>query len=1200
MKKLLSFPKMMVLGLIRRPQLLIGIGLIFLILLIWIGGPSIGLESSETRWLIIAGILFLWILFVLLERFRIVKGARMLEESLQKQAQEQMASARPDRKEEVDALRVQFEKAVGALKGSKLGKGRRGASALYALPWYMFIGPPASGKSTALLHSGLQFPYLAGSGKGVQGVGGTRNCDWWFTSDAVLLDTAGRYVTEDEDREEWFGFLDLLKKNRGRTPVNGVLAAISIADLLQASDEEIEWHAKNMRERIDELIQRLGIVFPVYLFFTKCDLIRGFVEFFEDLGRAEREQIWGATIPRERSTVEDPAAIFDEEFSTLVQSLNTRRIERLSSARGSKKIRDVYGFPLQLSSGREKLAQFVEVLFQRNPYQENPVFRGFYMTSGTQEGTPIDRILAAVGRASGLPEGISESLEGEKESKSYFIKDLFTKVIFPDQDLAVPTSAMVKQRGYLRVAVFAGAVLLMGLSLTGLSFSFVGNRHLINASVTAFEGLKEMDLRKRAFVDHMFTMERLRVRLDQIMAYEEGGPPLRLRGGLYQGSKLYNPLGEIYYQRFAEIMILPAKSVVEVDLEGFVSNPSSLPEGRDVEDYYSFLKAYLMMSDPSRLDHKFLEPWLKEIWNILLIIEFNGEKKIPEGLQDIVNKQIEFYTRYAGKDSAPLLKMDDRLVADVRRVLQQIPIEERLYARIRREAIKEVKAYSIHSIMNGRSQTSLVSDYEIPGVFTIDEGQDAFQGSMALVLESSGQEEWVLGIPEPEAEDLQQEVQKLYFKDYLREWRRFVESTQIHTGQTLSETERAIALLIDENSPLIKFLSEVSRQTNLQPKSMMDPEGLTSAIVQRVKKSLRIKSRSGEESTSTRSDPVTSGFRSIHEFVAPSGDEKGEASLVKYIGELGMVRETARGALASEGGAETTVALSRQIVTAQTNDLVQGLKKTEQLLNQLDPISRRLMGPLLLSPIRASLTGVMLRAREELDRRWRSEVYEPCIRSISGRYPFKRGGEDATLLDLSDFFHPEQGVLWQFYQEELQAYIQEERKSWKVKKVAGAWLPVNDSFLETLYQARSISDALFPRGSADLEVPFSLYPYPSAGVSQINFKMNGVPIRYRMGPQEWHKMTWPGSSERAGASLQVVLRDGVRQTRQFPGLWGLFRLIDEAKFTRKSNTQYQLEWNFKMQAQKVLKVRFDLKPNSYKNPFQPGMFGKFTCPRGLA
>ena len=61
----------------------------------------------------------------------------------------------------------------------------------------------------------------------VRGVGGTRNCDWWFTTDAVLIDTAGRYTTQDSDREAdraaWLGFLELLVRNRPRQPINGVL-----------------------------------------------------------------------------------------------------------------------------------------------------------------------------------------------------------------------------------------------------------------------------------------------------------------------------------------------------------------------------------------------------------------------------------------------------------------------------------------------------------------------------------------------------------------------------------------------------------------------------------------------------------------------------------------------------------------------------------------------------------------------------------------------------------------------------------------------------------------------------------------------------------------------------------------------------------------------------------------------------------------
>jgi type VI secretion system protein ImpL len=73
---------------------------------------------------------------------------------------------------------------------------------LYDLPWYLIISPPGAGKTTALVKSGLRFP-LAGSGEAqpVSGVGGTRYCDWWFTDDAVIIDTAGRYTTQDSDAD---------------------------------------------------------------------------------------------------------------------------------------------------------------------------------------------------------------------------------------------------------------------------------------------------------------------------------------------------------------------------------------------------------------------------------------------------------------------------------------------------------------------------------------------------------------------------------------------------------------------------------------------------------------------------------------------------------------------------------------------------------------------------------------------------------------------------------------------------------------------------------------------------------------------------------------------------------------------------------------------------------------------------------------
>jgi type VI secretion system protein ImpL len=60
--------------------------------------------------------------------------------------------------------------------------------------------------------------------------------------------------------------------------------------------------AKNLRQRVQELTERLEVHAPVYVLFTKADLITGFNEFFQDSERGERDKVWGATLPYSRNT----------------------------------------------------------------------------------------------------------------------------------------------------------------------------------------------------------------------------------------------------------------------------------------------------------------------------------------------------------------------------------------------------------------------------------------------------------------------------------------------------------------------------------------------------------------------------------------------------------------------------------------------------------------------------------------------------------------------------------------------------------------------------------------------------------------------------------------------------------------------------------------------------------------------------------
>ena len=222
---------------------------------VWLLAPLVGITSVFWRIVIIAALILPPIIYVIARFIARRRASKGLGTALERQGRQQEESARPDRRDEIRRLNDGFAKAIAGLKKSRLG-GSRG-TALYALPWYMIIGPPAVGKTTALLKSGLRFPFSPGERKSVKGVGGTRNCDWWFSDQAVMLDTAGRYTSEDDDQDEWQAFLRMVKKYRAKRPLNGLLVAVSIADIVTARTDELEELAEQIRTRIDQVLREL-------------------------------------------------------------------------------------------------------------------------------------------------------------------------------------------------------------------------------------------------------------------------------------------------------------------------------------------------------------------------------------------------------------------------------------------------------------------------------------------------------------------------------------------------------------------------------------------------------------------------------------------------------------------------------------------------------------------------------------------------------------------------------------------------------------------------------------------------------------------------------------------------------------------------------------------------------------------------------
>lgn len=533
--------------------------------LIWVG---VALGLCLLAWLIVWGV----------KRWRARRAAGQFEAVIEQQADAAVKGAAADRRAEIEALRTRMQEAIRTIKTSKLGE-TSGSAALYELPWYMVIGNPAAGKSSAIVKSGLRFPFADNTGSIIQGIGGTRHCDWFFTTEGILLDTAGRYSVEEEDREEWRGFLGLLKKHRPKAPVNGIVIAASLAELGNNRPEFAIELAKQLRQRVQEITEQLEIFPPVYVVFTKADLIAGFAEFFMDRDRDERDRVWGATLPYD-SAGTDAVAQFDRHFDELYEGLKESSVVSLSMRRGEAVPPGVLTFPLEFATLKPALRTFITTLFEDNPYQFRPVFRGFYFTSAVQEGVSTNRSSERVAHRFGLGEPSEPASAAVYSQTGFFLNHLFSRVIFADKNLVRQYTSRAKTR--LRYATFFGSVAILGLLLAGWTWSTLGNRQLVANVQADFDKVVRLQQGRPELASRLEALEILQDRLQQLQRWREDRP-LALSLGLYQGDALEAKVRAEYFAGLREVMLQPAARSIEAYLREVNAHAGELkPQGPEI------------------------------------------------------------------------------------------------------------------------------------------------------------------------------------------------------------------------------------------------------------------------------------------------------------------------------------------------------------------------------------------------------------------------------------------------------------------------------------------------------------------------------------------------------------------------------------------------------------------------------------------
>lgn len=766
------------------------LGMIALGLIIWVCIKFNEIKYfDEKEYFIICGLILLWggINFYLYVRSQQITAEMVADLVDKKNA---ATSLEEQATEEVAILHARFNEAFQTLK--KIGRqSHKNQQSLQELPWYLLIGAPGSGKTTVLLNSGLSFPLANKFGQSrIAGVGGTRHCDWWFTDQAVFLDTAGRYTTQDSqqavDKAAWLGFLDLLKKYRPRRPINGIFITLSLADLLKQSEEDRQFHAKQIRQRIDELYEYFGIRFPLYMIFTKGDLMAGFSDFFADLTQQEREQVWGFTFPAEnQQDTTDVLSRVETEFDLLCSRLQSRLLKRLQAERDPQRRSLMFGFPQRMALIKDNLLSFLQTCFSSNRFQASPHLRGVYLTSATQQGSPIDRLMNVLAQTFQLENSPVSAFQGK--GRSYFIQRLLNEVIFPEA-LSVDTNEKLerfKRRSYYGLIVTCITIL---ITMTGfLANSYFENQQKLSEVTKILEGFPENPPKDFA---ELLTKINIIESVNNVYSDEN----LLMHFGLYQGDDV-KERAEAIRQEILQKQFLPLiKNSLEIQLKESNSR-------QDFEEIYTLLEVYLMLGGKETLDKNLLAEIMQREW-------LKNDPLNPNiTIQLATYLKINFYT------PQPL---DEELITLTQNILNSTPISKYIYTDIKNTAIAEKKELDLGA--NDNKMFALSSKLTIPSFFTHKSFYEVFLKDLNSNDTKIKKCLRILGQKDQSAIKnltVKQEILDYYYEDYIQEWEGLLKNLKLAPLNNQEQTVKVLSAAIAEDSPLRKLLQVVDTETKL-------------------------------------------------------------------------------------------------------------------------------------------------------------------------------------------------------------------------------------------------------------------------------------------------------------------------------------------------------------------------------------------------
>ncbi len=1068
-------------------------GLILIGLLIWFAGPYLKidgdafLQSPLIRGSIIGGLFIFWLIKVTIYY--------VLDNYANKKIIDTLSDNKSNENIDPRTLKKSIPLLVRLLEKRFIWhSGKKAHTA--QIPLFLVIGAPLSGKSTLLSQSGLTFFKLdPTTQKMLTDLKELNAGNWHLTQEGVFLE-----IDITLEKTNVLTLLkNLLKRHQFSQTFHGIILTQDIAHLLSLNEEETGAYAQIFEAYLTQLYKTLNIQVPLYLMFTKMDLISGFYEFFASHIHQKYENPFGYTL--KESTPSLIQRVFSLHHDQLIAKIQNSISDNITFNHDSSTYNNAVNFVHQFLYIKVGIRNFLKTLFS-NTFSENPyTLFGIYFSSAAEAYTaPTDYY------ASYLQKILTKTPQTEPlhyQTRSYFIKGFFKKHILGGKDFAINKQYRYKIITYMRYIILLPAI---GLFSYYIFFSLISAFSLKNHTLKMTRMLQQYEHKEekahndKELVDILPQLEPLRISMN-INSYKK--------------VKWYRPYTRYTLYKIDESMqriLIAALAKHYIPLlykriEGLLIDDNTPNEGM-----IHLLQTYLTLETGKMIDR----PMFLNILSDDIKIRYKDRPDVCEKLLWYLNK--------TSFENRPPFLLNQALIKQKQHILENLSPYERVYTQLKQNAdSQEVKFFIPSNAWDPYFKFVFKENQSfIPIFYTVDGYTEIFKKNAPAYIDAVLRADERIGLDNKThstthtKENVLQKLTAYYAHYFLVHWHTFLNSIQLAPTPSLNELLKILNFLIGKDEALLKIVTFINHEiAQIAP---LVPE---------------------------------SPLKDLNEFSTLTSD-KGLGTLQCVITNLSQFTQGINILLNSPDLNKACFLYAHSYLEGDPKHPIFVLKET---INKVPSPLREWLQTI----IKRTWDLIQHHATQYIDTTWHTTFYTYYYKEFCQTYPFlEKAPNDLDVTVFKELFG-EKGMLETFYHsyfKPLINIIKYDPSDSNLDKPNAEKADIYKPALHMIESVLSFRDE-FMNKSNNIHIPFYVESFTmDQNIASLSFFYGSNRLIYRHGPVQRKRFSWADvMTEQSTCKISITDFNQNETVRHFDGLWGIFKFIDHCKTTTRTNNQ---------------------------------------------